>query len=178
MVTTLKESEGIQTTTTNEAIEENTELNNLRDTLMDKLEKGELDVGAPILNLEAAVVIPVDTDDGFTNLCRFYNFGNYTAIINSNDENLARTEKLKFVDVACDDCSIKENCGKYLDNVCKTNSTFIGEDECEKQLNPVKDDDKETTVGDVLKNLGEDDVEFEKTLGISFLIFAILNLFN
>ena len=178
VITTQDESNGVEGADSNK---ENEELNGYKDALMSKIADGTAELGAPILNVEANVVIPVDADDGFENLCRFYSFGNYTAVVSSSDENLAKSEKLEFVDVSCKDCNFKESCVHYLSNVCKTNSTFIGESECEKHLNP--DDESGNNPDDANKpddnsNVKEDDKEYENTLRISFIIFALLNLFN
>ena len=173
VIKTLEDSDGGQS---GSSVGDNQELNRIREDLIMKVQNGELDVGAPLLNLEAHVVIPESLDDGFVNVCRFFNFGNYTAVLNSSVENRARAEKLEFVDVKCAGCVDLKSCGQYLDNVCKTNSTFIGEVECEKYLNGSEEKDEESK--DVEDDVKEDDsVKFDGCLAVSFVLFALLNLF-
>lgn len=50
---------------------------------MAKIDSWKADFGGRIFNVEGSVVISIYIFDCFKDLCKFYNYGNYSTVLNS-----------------------------------------------------------------------------------------------
>merc|ERR1711976_106602 len=122
-------------------MKENEELNNLKALFDQKLESGEIDMGAEILDVETDVVIPLDPNEKFDSFCRYIKTNDYSLIDSSNKDNIARSNKQKFQDIPCTECENDQDCDSLLINACKLNPNLLGRVECQDIITKAENGD-------------------------------------
>ena len=158
----LKENQGTTDSDTGETVEteEQTaagleELTNLKNTLIESIDKVAAELDVPVLDVEADVVETEETlrpekERVFVKHCRFFNTTTYEFIDTEekeikSDQGVAET----FIRINCKDCVIVNQCKQFFEIACDINEEIMGKEECAKlgtpDLEESDDDDNDTS---------------------------------